>query len=300
MRFLSPSAPVPGALRRPAEIEVLFPAEPLRAKASGELASSDRVRVGAVDIGPGRLVVPEDHPDPTPRLWLTDDSVSNSVACWAALAEQFSTTGLWPLLLQSLDADLDRPWGSGELRSVDDAVIDRLDVEEVLQEGWDGGLVPINDPWAPGTGPLAPFHPHFPGLAPGQPVTGPVPVVFEDGAARIGLVSCGRPADAIARAGWMGAINVRSSAEVSAVLRSWENRFGAIPVGLGFATLTLVVTRPPTSDDDALRVAAEVAALCPDALWQPESSWPYEPRETTLAALSRHLVREHIWRLWFD
>jgi hypothetical protein len=104
----------------------------------------------------------------------------------------------------------------------------------------------------------------------------------------------------VARAGWTGAINVRSSAEVSAVLRSWEDRFGAILVGLAFATMTLVVTRPPTSDDDALRVAAEVAALCPDALWQPESSWPYDQREATLEALSRQFVRQHVWHLWFD
>jgi hypothetical protein len=54
--------------------------------------------------------------------------------------------------------------------------------------------------------------------------------------------------------------------------------------------------------DDAhvVHVAAEVAALCPDALWQPESQWPYREREPTLWALGRAVVREHVWRLWFD
>ncbi len=104
----------------------------------------------------------------------------------------------------------------------------------------------------------------------------------------------------MAVAGWQGAINRTTATEISAVLRSWEDRFGVILAGLGFATMTLLVSRPPTSDDDALRVAAEVAALCPDALWQPESLPPYEPRETTLEAVSRHLVREQVWRLWFD
>jgi hypothetical protein len=79
-----------------------------------------------------------------------------------------------------------------------------------------------------------------------------------------------------------------------------EDRFGAVLVGLSFATMTLFVTRPPTSEEAALRVAAEVAALCPDALWQPESCWPYQPREATLEALSRQLLGEHVRRLWFD
>jgi hypothetical protein len=87
---------------------------------------------------------------------------------------------------------------------------------------------------------------------------------------------------------------------VSAVLRSWEDRFGTYLVGLGFATMTLLVTRPPTEDVDSVSVAAEVAALCPDALWQPQESWPYEEREATLRALGRSLVDRHVWRLWFD
>jgi hypothetical protein len=98
----------------------------------------------------------------------------------------------------------------------------------------------------------------------------------------------------------MGAINVTGAAEVSAVLRSWEDRFGAVLVGLSFGTMTLLVTRPPTSDDEALRVAAEVAALCPDALWQPEALCPRRPRDASLDAMSRLLVRDHVWRLWFD
>jgi hypothetical protein len=158
----------------------------------------------------------------------------------------------------------------------------------------------MDDPWAPGTGPLAPFHPEFPGLAPSQPPSDELLVAPAGGSARIGLVSCRRPADAIGAMGWLGAINVRSPAEVSAVLRSWEDRFGAVVVGLGFATVRLLVTRPPRTDDDALRVAAEVAALCPDALWQPEALGPTMPRDATLGSMGRLLVREAVWRLWFD
>jgi hypothetical protein len=288
MRFLSPApswSPDP---------EVLFPADPLAAEAPGQLPLGDTLQLGVVELGPGRLVLPRnaDEGRPSSTLWLTDDVVPGALACWAALAEQFPTTGLWPLLIQGID--------EAHLLTMTEAAVDAIDVHELLETGWHDGLVPINNPWAPGSGPLAPFGPVFPGLAPAQRATNPEPLVFPDGQARIGLVSCRRAADAVARAGWTGAINVRSSAEVSAVLRSWEDRFGAILVGLAFATMTLVVTRPPTSDDDALRVAAEVAALCPDALWQPESSWPHDQREATLEALSRQFVRQHVWHLWFD
>lgn len=85
-----------------------------------------------------------------------------------------------------------------------------------------------------------------------------------DGAGRLGLVNCRRPADAVALAGWTG---------------------------------TLLVPRPPVSEDDALRVAVEVAALCPDALWQPDSYDSPTQRECTLEAIARELVREPVWRL---
>lgn len=91
-----------------------------------------------------------------------------------------------------------------------------------------------------------------------------------------------------------------AATEVSAVLRSWEDRCGAVLVGLGFATMTVLVTRPPATAENAIHLAAEVAAFCPDALWQPEEQWPYQPRDATLRAMSRLLVREPVWRLWFD
>jgi hypothetical protein len=100
-------------------------------------------------------------------------------------------------------------------------------------------------------------------------------------------------------AGWTGAVNVTGAAEVSAVLRSWEDRFGAILVGLSFATLTLLVGRPPTTDDDS-HASLRKLRRCPDALWQPEALPSYERREATLGAMSRLLVRERAWRLWFD
>jgi hypothetical protein len=234
-------------------------------------------------------------------LWLTDRPVTDPALLWWALAEQFPTTGLWPLMLHCLEGESGRPWDVGEFYPASEADVDALDARQVLETGWHDGVVPIENPWPAGTGPLAPFGSSFPGLASPGPGTDVLPVVLPSGGrARIGLVGCRRPADAVALIGWTGALNVRPATEVSAVLRSWEDRFGAVLVGLGFATMTLLVTRPPTENSDAFHLAAEVAAFCPDALWQPEEQWPYEPSDASLHALSRRLVREPVWRLWFD
>jgi hypothetical protein len=287
----------------PARDEVSLPTAPSRADEPGLVPPAGPLQIGGVDLGTGRPVVARElEGEPSPAvLWVTDDPIPDAVTAWAALADRFPQTGLWPLLLHGLYDGSGRPWDSGEFQPATEAEIEVIDVCQVLEDGWHGSLVPINDPWAPGTGPLAPFHPTFPGLAraqPGPPVQTSAPTM---GSARLGLVSCRRPADAIGIAGWLGALNVwQEPAKVSAVLRSWEERLGAIVVGLGFATITLLVARPPESDDDALNVAAEVAALCPDALWQPEALRPYPPRDATLESMSRLLVRETLWRLWFD
>ncbi len=276
---------------------------PPRAARPGALPAAGPARIGRVRLPAGRPVVvgPRGGDPLPPVLWTTDDVVEGATAAWAGLAELFPDTGLWPVLLRSLGDGSGRPWRGEDLCPVAESAIDALDARTVLADAWDGWLVPVRNPWPAGTGPLAPFGPAFPGLAATFPPRDGDPLMAEaDGAGRLGLVSCRRPADAIALAGWTGTINRIEAAEVSAVLRSWEDRFGAVLVGLGFATVTLLVPRPPVSHDDALRVAAEVAAFCPDALWQPDSYDTPTQRECTLAAIARELVREPVWRLWFD
>ena len=287
---------------RLAEVAIVPAAAP-RAPQPGRLPTAGPVQLGPVVLGSGRSVSARDSRagGQAAVFWLSDAPVTDPAPLWWALAQQFPTTGLWPLMLQFLEGESGRPWDVGEFYPATEADVDALDPRHVLETGWHDGVVPINNPWPPGTGPLAPFGPTFPGLAAPGPETDAVPLALPAGGrARIGLVSCRRPADTPALIGWTGALNVRRATEVSAVLRSWEDRFGAIPVGLGFATMTLLVTRPPTNAADALHLAAEVAAFCPDALWQPREQWPYEPRDATLDQLSRSLVRGHMWRLWFD
>jgi len=108
---------------------------------------------------------------------------------------------------------------------------------------------------------IAPFSRQFPGLAPASEqqldpghlgdVLGSLP------AARIGLVPAMRPADVLPLIGWAPSDWSASALAVAAVLRSWEERFGARLLEVGFAEIRLLVQRPPRGLDAARRVAAE-------------------------------------------
>jgi hypothetical protein len=57
-----------------------------------------------------------------------------------------------------------------------------------------------------------------------------------------------------------------SASEHSAVLASWQVRFGAELVALTADTVGLLVTRPPRTHEDAFAVAEELYAYCPDVV----------------------------------
>ncbi len=263
------------------------------------LPKAGPLRVDDVELGPGR---PVDAVRPCltssgprrPRLWVSDAPVPDAALVWRRLVDRFPQTGLWPLVLHSLAGDDSRPWDAGELEPASGADVDTLDPARLLAEGWADALVLIGQ--NPRVAHLDPFGARFPGLADALPRSAPSSVSLTalppGGAARIGLVRCRRPADAVALAGWLGAINVTGPAEISAVLRSWEERFGVVLAGLGFDTMTLLVPHPPVDEQQGLLIAAEIAAFCPDALWQGHA--------TTIAGLARLLVDVPVWHLWFD
>src|SRR5215218_4708763 len=202
----------------------VLPIEPPRAASAGRLPAPGPLQVGSVELPAGRPVVARDASgDSLPSvLWATDDVVEEATATWAGLVELFPDTGLWPVLLRSLGDDSGRPWRSEDLQPVDESAIDALDPAKVLADAWDGWLVPVRNPWPDGTGPLAPFESSYPGPAPVLPPRDGVRMqAVADVDCRLGLVSCRRPADAVALAGWTGTINRLEAVEVSAVLRSW-------------------------------------------------------------------------------
>lgn len=112
--------------------------------------------------------------------------------------------------------------------------------------------------------------------------------------ARLGLVAAGSGAHALAAVGWQGPLNYdNDTGKFAAVVASWQERFGARVVAVGGGTLDLSVAAPPPSPGDALAVASEHFAFCPDNVWQ--GGHPH-----TIAAYAERLVDAAAWTFWWD
>jgi hypothetical protein len=104
--------------------------------------------------------------------------------------------------------------------------------------------------------------------------------------------SADRGADALTAAGWTGPLNyTNDTGQIAAIMRSWEDRFGARVVGVGFADLYVSVAAPPATLGEALRVAAEHFAFCPDNIWQGPG---------TLTGYASRLAGTRAWEFWWD
>jgi hypothetical protein len=185
--------------------------------------------------------------------WGSVEPVPNVELIAGELASAFAKTGIWPLLWR-FEEDPDAYLGGhGDL----DAIY-RVDVEEVLQQSWSQA------PWLPGS--TDPFT-DFPGLAPAAKQSSPALNPFAG--ERVGaeacllLVPCNRPADAITMLG--GLAGEVEAPVISALLRSWEERFSATAYEVAPDLVKLSVAAPPATQEHALLVAAEHMAFCPPA-----------------------------------
>lgn len=251
----------------------------------------------SVQLPAGRMVSSEKG---VPLLWLSDDPAPPGL--WSRLLAEHPRFGLWPLLLDGLHNALDRPWESQELFPSWFSSLTEHDPEELLNTWWndhahvrDGVAVRENEETAP--------HTLWPGRAPAPRVReGAAEEVADECAellveyrpgSRLGLVRAGSGAEAMIAAGWVGPLNYDNDTAVFAsVVADWERRFGARVLGMGFDTLTLSVAAPPTDIDQALHVAAEHFAFCPDTIWQ---NPPYR-----LRAYAEVLVDRPVWDFWWD
>lgn len=235
-------------------------------------------------------------------LWATREPVPQPGLAWLAVHEMAPRTGLVPILLGYQDSPGDgRPWDNEEFDDVPDlTAIDLTDPAEVIRESWDGSIDPDDDD-PEQLEQFAPFGFSFPGLAPGQPAAlasqevrdalGSLPP------ARIGLIPADSPADVLLRIGFAGAVNRYGTADqLSAVLRSWESRFDAVLLEVGFAYYRLLVRRPPRTRQEAEAVAAEIWAMS-------DEFWPTGPREvagTTVGEIAGYITGTPFWALWLD
>lgn len=147
----------------------------------------------------------------------------------------------------------------------------------------------------------APFGRRFPGLAPAETTNLPAAELQRVAAtlapAHLGLVAARRPADVPATVGWsvFGVDELGPGArslEISAVLRSWESRFGARLLRIGAdATLVVLVERPPQTLELARQVAAEHCAFADEVDGQ---------ASYTVESVAVGLVGMPTWTFWWD
>lgn len=208
---------------------------------------------------------------------MSDGPVTDAAGWWKLLYARRRETGLYPLLLEYPDDQLE-PVGGGHGADADAASYFR---SEWTQDSW-------------------PSFTEWPGLAPAVVMTDVdgravevATAVVRDGRARcLALVEVERGADAPAALNWRGMMNHMTAQELSGVLRSWEDRFGLRVVGFGHGTLYVSVAAQPTDLHQARVLAAEHYLACPDIFYEdPDLDWP---------TYHEGLMKRREWRFWWD
>ncbi|MFE6848273.1 DUF4253 domain-containing protein [Streptomyces sp. NPDC057686] len=253
-----------------------------------------------LSLPPGSLVTDtNDGPWSEPLLWVAD-----GVAAPGTWAEYLPArdVGLQPVLLQ--DESGIAEWWDGELDPGMMSDPGDHHAEGVLKDYWEfaASETEENEDGEDAGETIAPFISTWPGLAPGRTAADPAVTAADVARGLIGhslksprlaLVPVGRAADIPAAIGWSGPVNYENDvARLCAVLRSWEDRFGAQVVALSYARLDMSVAAPPQTLDEALAVAAEHFAFCPDNVWQGYESIRLYAEEA--------LVGNPHWTFWWD
>ncbi|MFE3556337.1 DUF4253 domain-containing protein [Streptomyces sp. NPDC059193] len=257
----------------------------------------------AAGLPPGRLVTRDARrrlrrTRQEPVLWLSDGPVDAPAAAYPA------PPGLRTVLLHDRHGP-EEWWDTREfLRPERTSAPDDHHVQPVLREFWEA-VVPDPEEGREGEDLIAPFGRAWPGLAEAGRAREADPDAGADGLARqlirdgslgrprLALVPAGRAADIPAAIGWAGPVNHENdTGRISAVLRSWEDRYGVRVLALGFATLDLYVPAPPRTLAEALPLAAEHFAFAPDNVWQGSGTVRDYAQEALIG--STH------WSFWWD
>lgn len=262
------------------------------------LPEDGTLQLGSVNLPAGRRITAR-FGSGQPVAWATAEPVAEAGRIWTALSAAHQETGLVPFLLGGQNGDTARPWDREEFQDPSElSRINRLDARMLLETGWEGRQPDADEgQGAEAAGVLArlPFSREFPGLAePDGPPLSPPELAWgtrAPGAARIGLAAAGRPADVLPLIGWQGVTSRYGSAiPVAAVLRSWEERFGARLFQVGFDEIRLVVQRPPRTAEGALHVAAELWSFSDEVM----------DGLRTVPAIAAIVLNSPTWRLWWD
>ncbi|MFF7448502.1 MULTISPECIES: DUF4253 domain-containing protein [unclassified Streptomyces] len=221
-------------------------------------------------LPPGRII--ESYGCSARLVWMSDGKLPDADAWWRRLYAQRARTGLYPVLLEYCEDWYEPTWPP------------RVPVDVAAY---------LRDLWEPRSWPT---FPHWPGLAvpaatgldPGacaaEVATG---VVREDWARCLALVEVERGTDAPAALHWPPVDDA-----LTALLHSWEDRFGAQVVALTHGGLFVSAANPPKDLHEAHVLAGEHYLACPDVFHNSFDDW-----ENTYP---RELMTRREWYFWWD
>lgn len=267
-------------------------------------------------------------PDDSPTMWQSDFPVADPVGLWEYCDRGAAATGVWPVLSGSGLYHRISPWPPHDPARVEDASLEqelRARWEALRARQAEGppsrDFFPDDDMYASVVEEWPqqwPPYGQWPGLAPAEPdsVHDATEVhrrvlaeIADDPAAEmhrrqmeevfgdrarlaplgpcLALVLAKRPADIPAVMAW----DAEAPLELlSAMLRSWEDRFGARVVAFEGATLHVAVARPPVTAANASLVAFEHVLLGDDN----------HKGELHFADYASSLIGDRHWRFWWD
>lgn len=268
---------------------------------TGRLPEDGEVQLAPLLQVPGKQIVPVEGPG-DPVAWVTTDQVSYPGPVWSALSDMHQQTGLVPIMLASEPNTISS--GVCFYLPSDVSELDHTRAATVLAGLWADRTPPDFDQDPYYAAERAPFGRPFPGLAPPEDArltTAQLSEVLTAlPAAHIGLIPAQRPADVLPLTGWLGPdLSYPDNLSLAAIMRSWEDRFGArlLHIGPG-AELQLLVQRPPRTLESAQRIAAEhyvfADAFCRDY------GKPTRTDLTTIPETAPILVNAPTWSFWWD
>ncbi|MEV6763119.1 DUF4253 domain-containing protein [Streptomyces sp. NPDC051105] len=253
-------------------------------------------------LPPGRFL-----PCGPAHVWISDKFPDDVERLWPRLLSEHGAHGLIPFLC----------WPSSLGSPLSLSHVDAVRLEEVLAADFaeyrrrrlpfwtDPTPVPAPEgiePWPHDPGP--PFE-QWPGLAPEMPVTSAAPTPEEAASGllaqlikrgdfgladcRLVLVPARRGSDALALTGWSSEAPLPL---LCALLRSWEDRFGARVVAVFGSELYVSVARPPVEAGHAQLLALEhVLSTADNIVDDPPTPFP---------EYATDLVGRTSWSFWWD
>jgi uncharacterized protein DUF4253 len=257
----------------------------------GELPGDGELRLGSLALPEGMRVAAGTTGKPV--AWVTVQPVRAAGRLWSAAWDMHQQTGLVPIVLVEPAAELFyRPSGL--------AALDRLSAVDVLTYMWDDVEEEDGDEyWLEQR---SPFGRRFPGLAAAvqeRATDAQLRDVLDSlPPARLGLVPAMRPADILPLVGWFATDIFEGVFEnalpFAAVLRSWEERYGARLLRVGpSAEIQVLVERPPHTRAQAQALAAEHFAFCDE--WHAG-----DQALATVSEIASVVIGARTWCFWWD